>query len=118
MRWNPGTKYKNKVIEEKGERFDSQGEFNRWCELKMLEKAGQITDLKRQVHFELVPAQYAIVEGKQRCVERKAEYVADFVYTEGGVTIVEDYKGFETDAFKLKRKLMLWEYGIRIRLTR
>lgn len=121
MRWSPYTnsKYHNRKIEVGGETFDSQGEYNRWCELKMLERAGQITDLKRQVYFELIPAQYEIDEkGRRRLVERALGYVADYVYTEDGKTVVEDYKGLQTDAFKIKKKLMLYLKGFKIRLTK
>lgn len=51
-------------------------------------------------------------------MERKCTYIADFAYQRGSELIVEDYKGVETDAFKIKRKLMLLRYGIRIMLTR
>jgi hypothetical protein len=84
-------------------------EANRWCELKMLEKAGLIQDLQRQVKFELIPKQ----DG-----ERAVHYVADFVYVEGGKKIVEDVKSAATKKNKeyvIKRKLLLWRHGIRIK---
>ena len=88
---------------------DSMKEANRWCELKMLEKAGLIQDLQRQVKFELIPKQ----EG-----ERAVHYVADFVYVEDGKKIVEDVKSAATKKNKeyvIKRKLLLWRHGIRIK---
>lgn len=92
-----------------GIKHASQKEANRWCELKMLERVGAITDLKRQVEYELIPPQ----EG-----ERAVTYVADFVYTDDkGNTIVEDTKGgnaTKTDAYVIKRKLMLYIHNIRI----
>lgn len=119
MRWTPGTKYHNKKIVEGGETFDSQGEYTRWCELKLLQRAGRITNLRRQVRFELLPNQYKTDEkGRRRLVERSLGYVADFVYEEGGKTIVEDYKGMQTDAFRIKKKLMLYILGIEVRLTK
>lgn len=118
MRWNPGTKYRNQRTEIDGIKFDSKGEANRWCELKLMEKAGQITNLRRQIAWELIPNQYAVVEGCRKCLERRVTYVADFVYQRGGELIVEDYKGIQTEAFKIKKKLMLWRYGIEVRLTR
>jgi ABC-type dipeptide/oligopeptide/nickel transport system ATPase subunit len=84
-------------------------EANRWCELKMLEKAGLIQDLQRQVKFELIPKQ----DG-----ERAVHYVADFVYVEDGKKIVEDVKSAATKKNKeyvIKRKLLLWRHGIRIK---
>jgi hypothetical protein len=84
-------------------------EANRWCELKMLEKAGKIQDLQRQVKFELIPKQ----DG-----ERAVHYVADFVYVEDGKKIVEDVKSAATKKNKeyvIKRKLLLWRHGIRIK---
>jgi hypothetical protein len=84
-------------------------EANRWCELKMLEKAGLIKDLQRQVKFELIPKQ----DG-----ERAVHYVADFVYVEDGKKIVEDVKSAVTKKNKeyvIKRKLLLWRHGIRIK---
>ena len=80
----------------------------------MLEKSGAIQDLQLQVPFMLIPAQYRIVNGKNKCVERECKYFADFVYTENGKRIVEDTKGFKTDVYKIKRKLMLYKFGIRI----
>ena len=85
---------------------DSMKEANRWCELKMLEKVGKIQDLQRQVKFELIPKQ----EG-----ERAVHYVADFVYVEDGKKIVEDVKGMRTKEYKLKKKMMLFFHGIRIK---
>ena len=118
MRWNPGTKYRNQRTEIDGIKFDSKGEANRWCELKLMEKAGQITNLRRQIAWELIPNQYAVVEGRRKCVERRVTYVADFVYQRGEELIVEDYKGIETEAFKIKKKMMRWLFGIEVRLTR
>lgn len=106
------TKYHNRKITRDGETFDSVKEYRRWCELKLLERAGVITDLKRQVKFELIPSQK--VDGK--VVERAVNYVADFVYLSmvTGRTTVEDTKGFKTKDYIIKRKLMLWVHGIRI----
>jgi hypothetical protein len=81
-------------------------EANRWCELRMLEKAGLIQDLQRQVKFELIPKQ----DG-----ERAVHYVADFVYVEDGKKIVEDVKGMRTKEYRLKKKMMLFFHGIRIK---
>ena len=87
-----------------GIRFDSKREANRWFELRMLERAGKIEKLKRQVKYLLIPSQYR--DGK--CIEREASYIAD------GHLVVEDCKGFRTPEYKLKRKLMLERYDIRL----
>lgn len=105
------SKYKNRKIKVGGEVFDSQREYNRYRELVLLQRAGQISDLERQVKIELIPSQR--VDGK--VVERPCTYVADFVYREGGKTVVEDTKGFRTKDYIIKRKLMLYVHGIRIR---
>lgn len=107
------SKYYSRKVTQDGETFDSQKEYRRFCELRLLERAGAVTDLRRQVKYELIPAQR--VDGK--VVERACSYVADFVYTENGQQVVEDTKGYRTQEYRLKRKLMLWVYGIQIRET-
>ena len=105
------SKYHSRKITRDGETFDSIKEYRRFCELSLLVKAGKVTDLKRQVKFELIPSQRA--DGK--VVERPVNYVADFVYkNEEGCVVVEDTKGFKTKDYIIKRKLMLWVHGIRI----
>lgn len=106
-----GTKYNSRKITVDGIDFDSKKEARRFCELCLLEKAGQITNLERQVKFELIPSQK--IDGK--VVERSCTYVADFVYTENGKNVVEDTKGFKTKDYIIKRKLMLHVHGIRIK---
>lgn len=108
---NVRNKYHNKVVTIDGETFDSKKEAKRWRELLLLEKAGAITELKRQVKFELLPSQR--IDGK--VVERPASYVADFVYKQDGKTVVEDTKGFRTADYILKRKMMLYFHGIRVK---
>ena len=104
-------KYKNRKLTIDGEVFDSQKEARRYEELALLQRAGQISGLKRQVRYELIPAQR--IGGK--VVEKSCVYIADFVYTENGETVVEDTKGFRTKDYIIKRKLMLYVHGIRIR---
>lgn len=117
-------KYGNRKVVRDGMEFDSLKEYRRFCELRLLEKAGQVTDLQRQVKFVLIPSQYAPdtigVRGgvrRGKLLEREVSYVADFVYTQDGKTIVEDTKGFRTADYIIKRKLMLWVHGIRIQET-
>lgn len=107
------TKYNNKKITVDGQIFDSKKEASRYEELILLEKAGAIKDLRTQVKFKLIPAQRDEATGK--VIERECSYKADFVYEEDGKTVVEDVKGFRTKEYIIKRKLMLWRYGIRIR---
>lgn len=112
------SKYRNKKITVDGVMFDSIKEYQRACELSLLERAGAITDLQRQVKFVLVPVQYGPPgprSGKGRLLERERSYIADFVYTENGEQVVEDVKGYRTETYKLKRALMLYLYGIRIK---
>lgn len=108
--------------------FDSQKEAMRWEQLLLLQKAGEITNLQRQVTYELIPNQYETYEryskkdGKRlkdgtRLVERKVDYIADFVYTDvkTGENIVEDTKGVKTKDYIIKRKLMSAVHGIRVK---
>jgi len=104
-------KYGNRKITRDGIEFDSIKECQRYCELKLMQRAGVISDLRMQVKYELIPAQR--INGK--VVERAVDYIADFVYQQNGETVVEDTKGFRTKDYILKRKLMLWIHGIRIR---
>ena len=128
MKFKNKNKYYNcKTKSSDGIVFDSHKEASRWEQLRILERAGEITELQRQVKYEIIPAQYETYEryskrgerlkDGERLVERNAEYVADFVYTitKTGETIVEDAKGFRTKDYILKRKLMLLVHGIRIK---
>lgn len=115
------SKYHSKKVIVDGIEFDSKREAKRYGELLLLEKAGAITDLQRQVKYQLLPAQYRPVwdkktrKWKDRCIERECSYVADFVYQQDGKTIVEDTKGFKTKDYILKRKMMLYFHGIAIK---
>lgn len=104
-------KYGNRKVIRDGIEFDSVKECQRYCELKLLQRAGVISDLRMQESFELIPTQR--IDGK--VVERAVNYVADFVYQQNGLKVVEDTKGFKTKDYILKRKLMLWVHGIQIR---
>lgn len=106
-------KYHNKRVNLDGMTFDSMKEAQRWTELKLLERAGEISFLERQPSYVLIPKQ--VRDGK--VIERQTVYKGDFSYTDNktGETVVEDVKGVRTKEYVLKRKLMLWEYGIIIR---
>lgn len=123
-------KYGNRKVVIDGIEFHSRKEARRYQELLLLEKAGTIQGLERQVAFELIPAQYEEVytgdyykrgphmgepKKKRVCVEKAVTYYADFVYVEGGETVVEDTKGFKIPEYILKRKLMRYLLGIRIK---
>lgn len=122
-------KYFSKKVVVDGKTFDSKKEAERYLILSSLEKSGGIRDLRLQVPFVLIPNQYEEVtvlspkrhkeKTVKKLVERKVEYVADFVYTdENGKTVVEDVKGFKLSTayavFVIKRKLMLWVHGIKV----
>ena len=115
-------KYHNRKYSADGEVFDSKKEYQRWQELKILEKAGEISDLRRQVPFELLPVQREPDKigprgGRKpgRVIEREAVYIADFVYRDRtGREVIEDCKGMRTKDYILKRKLLLFRFGIRI----
>lgn len=131
-----GNKFGAKRIKDPitGEMFDSLAEHRRWCELRLLERAGKISGLKRQVTFELIPSQReksteVYKAGPQKglpkpgaVVEKPCSYIADFVYCDSdGKTVVEDTKGLKKgaayDLFVIKRKLFLYRYGIKIKET-
>ena len=93
-------KYRNKKVIVEDYVFDSIAESKRYKELKLLLKAGEISDLKLQPRFLLQDS-----FKKNGKTFRKIEYIADFQYIENGKTIVEDVKGIQTDVFKLKHKI-------------
>ena len=102
-------KYHNKKVIVDDIKFDSKKEARRYNELKLLEKAGIIKNLQRQVKYELQPSfKY---NGK---TIRAINYIADFVYEKNGELIVEDVKGIRTDVYKLKKKLFLYIFNIEI----
>lgn len=107
-----GQKYGNVKVEDGGITFDSKAEHKHWLYLKLRQRAGEITDLRLQVPYELIPAQARPSGGK----ERPTTYIADFVYVEvkTGRTVVADVKGASTPEYRLKRKLLLWRHGIEI----
>jgi hypothetical protein len=93
-------KYKNRKIVVDNIKFDSNLEATRYKELKLLLRAGEISNLELQPRFLLQDS-----FKKNGRTFRKIEYVADFKYIENGKTIVEDVKGIQTDVFKLKYKI-------------
>lgn len=117
-------KYHSKKVEVNGIVFDSIKEAKRWGKLSLLETAGAISDLQRQVKYVLIPTQRepdtvgargGIKKGK--VIEKECSYIADFVYKDLTLneTVVEDTKGFKTKDYIIKRKLMLYVHKIRIK---
>lgn len=124
MAWNNHnrSKYGAKKVEYNGMVFDSKRECRRYKELQILQQIGAISELRTQVKFVLIPARReADTVGKRggiikgNLIEREVSYIADFVYIENGKTVVEDAKGMRTPEYILKRKMMLYFYGIRIK---
>ena len=106
------SKYHSVKTEIDGITFASKHEARRYIELKYMERAGLISSLQLQRRFTLLGAQK---DDDGKVIERPVVYVADFVYKDQtGKTVVEDAKGAKTDVYKIKRKLMLSIYGIRI----
>ena len=122
MRRRPGTtkrgKYKAQKTTVDNITFDSRREAERYIVLRQLLHDGKITDLRRQVKYELIPTQRDQATG--RVIERACHYIADFVYVDAatGETVVEDAKGYHGGSaynyYTIKRKLMLYRYGIRV----
>lgn len=99
------SKYKAKRTEVDGIKFASQKEARRYLQLKALEKDGCISDLRMQVPYILIPkSKYG----------RAVKYIADFVYTIAGETIIEDVKGVLTPVYKLKKRMMA-EKGLEVK---
>lgn len=106
--FTPGaSKYSNRKIEIDGIMFDSKKEAKVYGELQILVKAGEIKGFDRQVSFELIPAQYDLVDWKNKCVEKAVTYKADFVveHNDGEKSVI-DAKGMRTPIYIIKRKLM------------
>ena len=121
-----GKKYNNTKIECKDGKFDSKKEYQRWLVLKDAEAQGLITDLQRQVKFELIPAvreDYVVhLKTKDKECERTIQlpitYTCDFQYTKNGETIIEDVKASPKmlpKDFVLKEKMMFALKGIKIK---
>ena len=128
-------KYGNNKIKNTFGVFDSELEWSRYLFLSNRQKEGEISGLRRQVEYVLIPAQYGTeirhLKTKDKEVrvllERPGSYIADFVYERNGKTIVEDCKGedkkykgkrfsTQTADFKIKKKLMLYIHNIQIKI--
>lgn len=91
-----------------GIKFDSKKEAARYCELRLLERTGEIRNLRLQIPYVLIP--------KSR-YGREIKYIADFVYFENDEIIIEDVKGVRTAVYRLKKRMMAEKYGIIIKET-
>lgn len=104
MRFQPRiSKYNNKPVVVDGHHFPSRREANRYAELKLMERAGLVSELRMQVKYPLVVNGVTV-----------SHYRADFVYVQDGKTICEDVKGIILDVYRLKKKMMRAQYGIEI----
>lgn len=118
-------KYKNRRVTFEGETYASRKELKRFQELELMQAAGRITGLRKQVKFVLIPAQYEpdwidyskSTQGRKqkgKLIEHEVAYVADFVYLKDGEMVVEDAKGFRTKDYIIKRKMMLYFHKIKV----
>lgn len=114
LKRSPRSKYgaKKKVVD--GITFDSSKEAKRYCELKMLEKAGDVKELTLQPVFPIYVCKYRGSDPVKVC-----DYIPDFRYREGpqGLLVIEDVKGVRTPTYRLKKKLFEAQYGLTIRET-
>ena len=106
-------KGKNKYNAQKTGGYDSKKEYRRACKLKELLRSGEISDLREQVKYVLIPTQR---DSSGNLIEKECSYYADFVYRDkNGNLVVEDTKGVRTSEYRLKKKLMLQVHGIHIK---
>lgn len=99
-------------------RFDSKHEYERYGELALMERAGEISGLRLQVPFECIPA---VKDENGKTIERAVRYIADFAYKKDGKWVIEDVKGYRNPSsapyrvFVLKRKILRYFHGIEVR---
>ena len=116
-------KFNNKKMDTPDGVFDSKGEYQRWLFLCEAARTGEISGLKRQVRYTLIPTQFRTetvqlktkTKEVQRVAEREITYTADFVYLKNGEIVVEDFKGFPNDRWPLKKAMMLFFHHIAVR---
>ena len=119
-----GSKYHNNKVKRDGYTFDSQKEYERYLYLKQLQRQGVISSLTVHKKFQLTPTIYVDREGRKvskwvkdkKLWEKESSYYCDFFYYDkDGRPVVEDVKGFKTDLYKLKKKIMADKHGILIK---
>lgn len=121
-------KWHNEPVTVDGIRYDSKNEYRRYCFLKLMEQAGEISNLRYHVIYELIPAitRDEVVHMKTKdkvvtkVVQRAVKYEADFVYinTATSEEVVEDFKGVLLDVFRLKASIFFWRYGKQIKIVK
>ena len=126
--YNTRNKYGNHQVTVDGIKYDSEDESRRHAFLKLLEKAGDISNLRYHVRFELIPQitreEIVHLKTKDKVVTRVEQtaryYEADFVYivNKTGEEIVEDFKGFETELFRFKAALFFYLYKKKIKIVK
>ena len=103
---NVSVNVRNKYHNRKTKGFDSAKEWRRNQELEIMQRAGEISELNKQVPFVVMPS-YTIADETTNRTVREIRYIADFTYRlKDGTRIIEDVKGIQTDVFKIKRKLL------------
>lgn len=112
LRAAPAPKKRNKYGAKKTGGHASEKEHERANQLKLMQRAGLISNLREQVKYVLIPTQR---DPAGNLLEKECSYYADFVYDKDGVSVVEDTKGFRTPEYRIKRKLMLRIHGIVIK---
>ena len=121
-----GQKYNNTKVIINGIKFDSKKEGERYLVLCEHERSGEISDLRLQVKFELIPAiKEKYIEhlktkdrSKERTLQLPITYTCDFQYIKDGLVVVEDVKASPKmipQEFVLKEKLLFWKYRIKIK---
>lgn len=117
----PYHKYHNTKVQTDDGTFDSKKEAKRWNELRKMAGRGEITELRRQIPFELIPAQKLETSRKMKGKTKRMQhsetavrYFADFTYKKDGKLVVEDTKGLKTPDYVIKRKLMKYVHNIEI----
>ena len=120
------SKYHNETVTVDGVTYDSRGEYRRWCFLKMMEQAGEISNLRYHVKYTLFPKGTVDIrrlpDGREielKRYDREHWYEADFVYVnKKGEEVVEDFKGYETLEFNEKRVMFKALYGKDIKILK
>ena len=115
MAYYSKNKYGNHKVTFQGMKYDSKKEAQRHYELKLLQRAGEITELKTQIPFVLLDSVNIIKNGK-KSKQSAVKYIADFVYINDlGIEVVEDVKGYKTSEYKKKKKIV--EHLFKIKIT-
>lgn len=121
-------RFRPKPIETEYGHFDSRSEYERYLVLLDMERNGAITDLKRQVTFELLPQQTKVVRKQLKTkikdvikvVEQDVNYTCDFTYYKDGEYVVEEFKGSKyciDDSIRIKKKLLYYVHGIELKFS-